>query len=420
MYRTEQTMTDAYAIADEFFLDAFSPEARVDPYPLYARYRERHVEGGANGGVTRIVLGHAECATVLRDPRYSSDEHSGSAFQEFAAADPSLVMSAGPRSLVFMDPPDHTRIRSLVMSAFTPSMVERIRPRAEEITVALIDDLVERGAGGAPVDIIEHLALPLPVTIICELLGVPAADHAVFGGWANTLARSIDPAILRSADVNAAIEAADAATAVYLADLLTDRRRSPGDDLFSKLVEVESAGDRLTSEELVALAMLLLIAGFETTVNLISNGMYALLTNRTELVRVADKPELMRAGVDELLRFDSPVQWAQRIAMETMPFGDGTIQKGDQVLVVIGAANRDPSVFDDPDRLDLTRDARRHLAFGGGIHHCLGSALAKTEGMVAIGELVRRFPGIDLAGEPIRRDSFTLRGLSSLPVTLGG
>jgi cytochrome P450 len=414
-------MTDTYAVADEFFLEAFSPEARLDPYPLYARHRERHAGGKSEGGVTRIALSHEQCAHVLRDPRFSSNERLGTVSKQLVAADPTVFDRGGVRSLVFMDPPDHTRIRSLVMSAFTPSMIERIRPRAEAITSALVDDVMERGQGGAEVDLIECLALPLPVTIICELLGVPTEDHAVFGGWANTLARSIDPAILRSDAINDQIDVANDATMAYLAGLLDARRRSPGDDLLSKLVEVEAAGDRLTNEELVGLSMLLLIAGFETTVNLIGNGVCALLNHRSELDRLRQNPELIRSGIDELLRFDSPVQWAQRIALETMPYGDDqVIQEGDQVLAVIGAANRDPKIFAAPDRLDLTRDARRHLSFGGGIHHCLGSALAKTEGIVAIGELVRRCPGLDLAGEPTRRDSFTLRGLSRLPVTLVG
>jgi cytochrome P450 len=412
-------MTEAYAAADEFFLEAFSPEARLDPYPLYARHRVRHT-GSSKGGVTRIALSHDQCAHVLRDPRFSSNERLGTVSKQLVTADPTVFDRSGPRSLLFMDPPDHTRIRSLVMSAFTPSMIERIRPRAEVIASGLIDDIIERGRGGAEVDLIEALALPLPVTIICELLGVPTEDHAVFGGWANMLARSIDPSILRSDAVNDQIDIANDATMAYLGDLLDARRRASGDDLLSKLVEVEAAGDRLTNEELVGLAMLLLIAGFETTVNLIGNGVCALLNHRDELARLQQNPELIRSGIDELLRFDSPVQWAQRIALETMPYGDDEmIQEGDQVLAVIGAANRDPKVFAKPDRLDLTRDARRHLAFGGGIHHCLGSALAKAEGMVAIGDLVRRCPDLALAGEPTRRDSFTLRGLSRLPVTLG-
>jgi cytochrome P450 len=266
--------------------------------------------------------------------------------------------------------------------------------------------------------VIDALAYPLPVRIICSLLGVPEADQASFTVWSRALARSLDPSVLRSAEEDADIVRAERDLARYLEDLLSFRRTAPGDDLLSALLAVEADGDRISPKEVVDLALLLLVAGHETTVNLIGNGVLALLRAPNQLELLRRSPDLAPGAVDELLRFDSPVQMSQRVATEDLDLAGHRVRAGDEILLVLGAANRDPSVFAEPDHLDVTRDARRHVAFGGGIHHCLGAALARLEGQVVLSALLARFSRLELAGTPLRRPTFTLRGLESLPIIL--
>jgi len=318
-------------------------------------------------------------------------------------------------SLLFMDPPDHTRLRGLVARAFTPRRIEELRGATETIAKELVYGAKVRGP---EVDLIETFAYPLPVRVICTLLGVPAVDEAMFTEWSRAVARSLDPSVLRSPDVDAKIEAARGELRAYLADLLAARRRVPGNDLLSALAAVDVDGDRITSGEVLALAVLLLVAGHETTVNLIGNGMLALLRAPAELDRLRQSPELIGPAADELLRFDGPVQITQRVVLEDMEAAGCPVKAGDEILLILGAANRDPAVFADPHTLDVTRDARRHVAFGGGIHHCLGFALARMEGQIAFQALLDNFSRIELAGTPVRRPTFTLRGLESLPVAL--
>jgi cytochrome P450 len=300
-----------------------------------------------------------------------------------------------------MDPPEHTRLRSLVARAFTPRRIEDLRARTREITVELVDAMAQQSG---TVDLIETFAYPLPVRVICALLGVPSEDEATFTAWSRGIARSVDPTVLRSPEVEAAIVEARHSLQTYLGELLAARRRKPGNDLLSALAAVDADGDRISPRQIVALAQLLLVAGHETTVNLIGNGMLA--------------PELAGPAVDEMLRFDSPVQITRRVVVEDMEVVGCPVSAGDEIMLVLGAANRDPAVFPNPQRLDITRDARRHVAFGGGIHHCLRVALARMEGEIAISTLLGRFHTIELAGTPTRRPTFTLRGLESLPVEL--
>jgi unspecific monooxygenase len=319
------------------------------------------------------------------------------------------------QSLLFMDPPDHTRLRNLVARAFTPRRIEGLRAATEAITAELLDAM---GSDGGPVDLIQAFAYPLPVRVICNLLGIPEADEAVFTGWSRGIARSLDPTVLRSPAIDAAIEQARSELRAYLGELLEARRKNPGDDLLSGLALVEADGDRISSGEVLSLAVLLLVAGHETTVNLIGNGVLALLRAPEQLALLQRSPDLVGAAVDELLRFDGPVQITQRIATEDMEVVGCQVRRGDEILLVLGAANRDPAVFAEPYRLDVTRDARRHVGFGGGIHHCLGAVLARMETQIALAALLDRFGRIELAGTPVRRPTFTLRGLESLPVTL--
>ena len=397
-------------LADRFFVEAMSPAFREDPYPHYERFR-------GPAPLLRVAetiwfaLGHADVTTLLRHPRMSTDEQQHAATEAGNALDPNRT-----RSLLFMDPPDHTRLRNLVARAFTPRRIEGLRAATEAITAELIDAMP---AHGTPVDLIQAFAYPLPVRVICRLLGIPEADEPVFTGWSRGIARSLDPTILRSPEIDAAIDRARSELRAYLGQLLECRRKSPGDDLLSGLAAVEADGDRISSGEVLSLAVLLLVAGHETTVNLIGNGVLALLRAPDQLALLRRSPELVGPAVDELLRFDGPVQITQRIATEDMDVAGCPVRRGDEILLVLGAANRDPAVFAEPHRLDVRRDARRHVGFGGGIHHCLGAVLARMETQIALSALLDRFGRIELAGTPARRPTFTLRGLETLPVSLG-
>jgi pimeloyl-[acyl-carrier protein] synthase len=397
-------------LEERFFIDAMSPAFREDPYPYYDTYRGADRLVRANETIW-LSFAHADVWAMLRHPRLSSNEARATTEIGLSAAE-----RARKRSLLFMDPPDHTRLRGLVAKAFTPRRIEGMRGTTESICAELTNDILARYGGGQPFDLIEALAYPLPVRVICSLLGVPAADEQVFTGWSRALAKSLDPSVLRSAEAEAAICEAEIGLNGYLGDLLAARRHAPGDDLLSDLLAVQEGGDRITAEEVVQLAKLLLVAGHETTVNLIGNGVLALLRSPGQLDLLARQPELVAGAVDELLRYDSPVQINQRIATEDLELAGARVRAGDEIVLVLGAANRDPVVFADPGRLDVTRDAHRHVAFGGGIHHCLGASLARLEGQVALSALFSRPGRLELAGPAVRRPTFVLRGLESLPV----
>ncbi|MDY7104367.1 MAG: cytochrome P450 [Actinomycetota bacterium] len=418
---TSELGTEATVAAeDDFFVRAFADENRRDPYPLYAAERDAGPLLDTGTGAW-FAFAHADCAALLRSPHASSDERRSRLFEQFAEHDERLAaMYDEQPSLLFLDPPDHTRLRGLVSRAFTPRVVNRLRDRAREITADLLNAVEHHHGPDDELDLVAALAYPLPVTIICELLGVPYADHGRFGAWSRDMARSVDPSVLRTDEENRRIDASIGAVGEYIDALANERQRDPRDDLLSGLLAVEDDGDRLSRRELIDLAVLLLIAGHETTVNLIGNGTAALLRHPEALTQLRTTPALDRNATDELLRYDSPVQMTQRVAIEPITLHDRTIPPGDQVIVVLGAANRDPQRFAQPDRLWLDRpDSAHHLAFGGGMHHCLGAALARMEGEVAITTLIRRFPNLALAGEPTLRPTFTLRGLEHLPVTLG-
>jgi cytochrome P450 len=404
----------------DFLSVALTPEFREDPYEFFHLLREHEPVHQTPFGVY-LVSRHADAAAIVRDPHLSTNQQNSDLFRAFAEANPpsedDAVGQMNNVVMLFMDPPDHTRLRSLVSKAFTPKMVERLRARVQDIVDERLDAVEARGEGR--MDVVTDLAYPLPVVIICELLGVPPEDHATFQSWSSELAASIDPDPLITPDQQARIEAAGNAFLEYFADLIERRRESLNDDLLSALIEAEEGGDRLSEDELLGTALFLLIAGHETTVNLIGNGTLALLRYRDELERLRDNPSLDRHAVEELLRFDSPVQLTQRITLDDYEVGGVMIPRGQNLIPLLGAANRDPAEFDEPDRLDLGREnANRNVAFGGGHHFCLGASLARLEGAVAIGTLVRRFPDIELADEPVRRTTFTLRGLEHLPVSV--
>lgn len=378
---------------------------RENPYPLYQYLlASAPVQWNDILGAWTLVR-YADVVASLTDVRFSADRTT-QGLPEL----PETYQLA--KSMLVSDPPDHTRLRALVQKAFTPRMVEQLRPRI----IAIVGELLERIAQRSDaVDLITELAYPLPVVVIAELLGVPAEDRVRFHEWSAVLAASLDPLV--SEELANRVPIARDALHAYLREIIAERRKQPRADLISALVAVEERGDALSEPELVVMCTLLLIAGHETTVNLIGNGMYALLRHPDQMRKLREDPSLITSAVEELLRYDSPVQMTGRIAMEPAEIGGHTVQAGEWILPLLGAANHDPVQFSNPEDLDLSRNPNAHVAFGRGIHFCLGAPLARLEGQIAIGALVRRFPDLALAGEPVRRKQITLRGLQSLPVS---
>ena len=394
--------------AEPVVFNPLDPNFRIDPYSVYRRLRQ---EGPIHEGPLgiRVLTRYDDCEAVLKDRRWSSDFRN--AVQE--NFEPDWDILGDTRPFLFLDPPDHTRLRGLVSKAFTPRVVEGLRPRIQELVDELLDRVAERGS----MDVIEDLAYPLPVIVISEMLGVPAEGHETFRGWSRELARSLDPEIVVTPEVLERRMNAIASFDDYFRGLIAERRKAPRDDLLSNLMAAEEEGDKLSEAELLATCRLILVAGHETTVNLIGNGTLALLRNPDQLEKLRDDPSLARSAVEELLRYDPPVQFTGRIALEEMEVAGATFRKGDNVVLLLGAANRDPDQFPDPERLDITRDDDRHLAFGYGIHFCLGAPLARVEGQIALSTLVRRFEGLELRTElPEYKENIVLRGLRSLPV----
>jgi cytochrome P450 len=387
----------------------FLPEVHQDPYPVYRRLREQAPVHWNIPGIW-LLTRYADAVRLLRHPGMGSDFRSSDLYELFVQMSGDAWVPEREPSMLFRDPPDHTRLRNLVSRAFTARVIEELGPFMREVVDGLLDVAAEHGE----FDVVTGLAHPLPVAVICRMLGVPAEDEPLFAGWSEDLVHTLDPMVPPEV-MRRGIEATRAFEA-YFRELIADRRRRPGEDLLTALIAAESAGDRLSEQELLTTLILLLVAGHETTVNLIGNGTLALLRNPDELGRLRADPGLIRTGVEELLRYDSPVQFTGRVALERVEFGDVKVGKGQQVVALLGAANHDPAQFADPDRLDLGREDNRHIAFGGGIHFCLGAALARAEGRVAIARLVDRFPGLELAGEPERKTTITLRGLRHLPV----
>jgi cytochrome P450 len=316
-------------------------------------------------------------------------------------------------NMLVTDPPDHTRLRGLVTRAFTPRTVERLRPSI----VTLVDELLD-GFGTGEVDVVAALAFPLPVTVIGEMLGVPAADRPGLRPLVRSLTAVLELVVTPEAMAEAA--AAEASLVEYFRGLVTERRARPQDDLLSQLIAAEDAGDQLTEEELISTAILLFAAGFETTTHLIGNGLLALLRNPDQLARLRADRSLLRPAVEELLRYDSPVQIAARTAYEDLTIDGHHVEAGSVILGLLGAANRDPGHFSDPERLDVGRAEGGPISFGGGIHFCLGAALARLEGQIVLDRLLDRFATMELVDDhPTHRDSLTLRGLVDLRVRFG-
>ncbi|HKF17179.1 MAG TPA: cytochrome P450 [Candidatus Dormibacteraeota bacterium] len=394
-------------MAEVLTYNPFLPEAREDPYPQYRALREADPIHRSPFLDMWVLTRYQDVALVLRDHRFSADRTRWEGLKALEGFEPT-------RSLLGLDPPDHTRLRTLVTKAFTPRVVEQLRPQAQ----AIVDEALDRAAEQGGMELIEELAYPLPVAVIAKMLGVPPDDWPRFREWSRVLVSSLDPVALPDPEQMAAVQAAQSALFDYFSGVVAARRRDPRDDLISALIAVEERGDVLNERELLVMLNLLLVAGHETTVNLIGNGMLALLRNPEQLALLRQRPELIETAVEELLRFDSPVQLTGRIVAETCELGGQQVDRGQLVLTLLGAANRDPRQFPDPDRLDLTRSPNQHFSFGRGIHFCLGAPLARLEGRIAVDSLVSRFPGLRLAGPPVRGETVTLRGLTRLPLAV--
>ena len=393
-----------------FHFNPMDPDFVADPYPTYHRLRTEDPVHHSPLGFW-VLTRYEDVVASLRDPRFAKEPMIVAVAARLGVEPQTIGISMLDR-----DPPDHTRLRSLASKAFTPRAVERLRPRVQEIVDGLLDQ-AERARG---MDLIEEFAYPLPVNVICEMLGIPVEDHEQFKGWSLDLARGLDSSIVgRDSEIAKRSRTAREGITTYIRGLIKERRTSPrGDDLLSALIAAEEAGDKLSEPELVAMSILLLVAGHETTVNLIGNGMLALLRHPDQLQLLRERPELIGSAIEELLRYDGPVQRTARTPTEDVTIGGCTIPKDEIVMPFIGAADRDPAQFPDPDRLDITRTENRHIAFGLGIHFCLGAPLARLEGQIAINTLLKRMPKLALAVDrPEHRLSLTLRGLTALPVS---
>jgi len=395
----------------EPLFNPLSPDVIRNPYPYYHRLREVDpVHRSALGFF--VASRHADVSFVLRDKRFGKD-FVGRMTRRFGAQVLEEPVYRSMRHwMLQQDPPDHTRLRGLVVKAFTARRVEDMRPRIQEI----VDHTLDRVAAQGHMDLIADLAFRLPITVICEMLGIPPEHHEMIFSGARTGGRLLDPVPLSRAEIDEA-NAHGLAQAEYFRGLFELRRRNPGDDLTTQLVQAEDEGSRLTNEELTANIILLFGAGHETTVNLIGNGLLALHRNPDQLRLLKDGPSLMPNAIEEFLRYDSSVQLTGRTALEDVVVGGVPVEKGEAVLCLLGAANRDPAAYPEPDRLDITRPNIRPMSFGGGIHFCLGAQLARIEAEIAIATLLRRFPTLTLenADQPEWRPTFVLRGLNRLP-----
>ncbi|HUZ43195.1 MAG TPA: cytochrome P450 [Acidimicrobiales bacterium] len=396
-----------------------TPEGKADPYPGYATVREASALHESGLGAY-VVSRYEDCSSLLRDNRLGRGEQGSQA--EYlgltqAEYDIRFPRSAGRvESMLGLDPPDHTRLRSLVAKAFTPKTVEALRPRIQDLTAGLLEGLE------GEVDVIPELALKLPITVIGEMLGVPQQDHADLLAPIKVVVRSLatfEPNLEEFTEIYEASGVIDD----YFQDLVNHKRAHPAEDMLSELIQAEDAGDKLTEAELLATIMLLFVAGYETTTNLIGNGLRALLLYPDQLKRLRDDRSLVKSAVEETLRYDSPVQFTARVVLHDGVEITGTpIAAGRQIIVLLGGANRDPRAYRDPDTFDVGRSGPPPVSFSGGIHYCLGAALARAEGQIVFDSLVSRYTAIEPAWPedkpPVYRDSAVLRGLETLPVRL--
>lgn len=400
----------------DLLLRLLDPANRADPYPLYDEIRVRGPMVFGDGNLV-VFSRYADCDEVFRHPSSASDRLKSTVAQRaIAAGEPARPF--GQPGFLFLDPPDHTRLRKLAQKAFAPKVIKALEGDIATLVDAMLDDIE---AAGPRFDVITDLAYPLPVAVICRLLGVPIEDEPEFGRASALLAQSLDPFIaFTGAPPDGFAERLKAGKwlRAYLRGLVDRRRSDPQDDLISGLIAAEEDGDQLTEDEIVATCNLLLIAGHETTVNLIANGILAMLRDRRHWTALGADPQRAAAVIEETLRYDPPVQLAGRIAAEEMTIGGTTVPKGDNMMVLLAAAQRDPTMYAEPDTFDPDRTNLRHLGFGHGAHFCLGAPLARLEARIAFTALTARFPHARLDSAPVYKPNVTLRGLAALAVTV--
>jgi cytochrome P450 len=390
--------------------DPTLPQVVADPYPVFTARRAVEPVGWSEALGEWVTFGHAEADAVLR--HRGLGRHWWLRWPEEPLPNYTLLHE---HSLLENEPPTHTRLRRLVAAGFGRRQVERLRGRVTEIARGLARDVRDAAAGGSTVDLMPLYAEPLPVAVIATLLGVPDEDRGLLRPWSNAIVKLYEPA--PPVDKRRAAETAATEYVGYVRGLIDYRRRHPGEDLLSDLIATRDAdGSRLSEDELVATAVLLQMAGHEASVNVVGNGTYALLSHPAERARLT--ADLVPSAVEELIRYDSPLQLFERTATEPVRIGSIAVEPGQKIAALLGAANRDPAVFADPDRLDLARSPNPHLGFGAGIHFCLGAPLARVELQASLATLLTDLPGLALAGEPTRHPTFTHRGFATLPVTV--
>ncbi|WIM86492.1 cytochrome P450 [Candidatus Mycobacterium wuenschmannii] len=399
----------------ELLLRLLDPANRANPYAVYEQFRA----GGPMympDGSLHIFSSFRDCDDALRHSASSVDRQKSKMVQRLAE-EGTNTQPQGPPMFLFLDPPDHTRLRKLVSKAFVPKVVNELTPHITDLVDGMLDRVAERGRFNA----VDDLAHPLPVNVICRLLGVPVEDDAEFSHASALLAQALDPFF---AATGAPADGMDERIAAgqwlrgYLHDLIDRRRARPSDDLMSRLIAVKESGDQLAEDEIVSTCMLLLVAGHETTVNLIANAMLAMLREPAQWAALAADPQRASAVVEETLRYDPPVHLVVRIAADDITIGDTSVDKGDSMLLLLGAAQHDAAEFDRPASFDPDRKAFRHLSFGRGLHYCLGAPLARLEAAAALSAVTARFPAARLAAEPVYKPNVTLRGLASLDVAI--
>jgi cytochrome P450 len=421
--RIARSARDEAAASGTLVWDPFDPDWVQDPYRVYARLRDGNPVHLSPLGFW-VFTRHSDCLQVLRDKRSSSDGRNIDTSRLTALRDREIFVETPVGQVleemapfIFRDPPVHTRLRGLVQKAFTPRVVQALQPRIEEICRGLLDTALERGE----MDLVGDYAYPLPVQIIIEMLGIPPDDHDRFRDWSGALARGLDPDFLLPPEAVTQRLNGILSFVEYFGALIESRRAGPGDDLISSLIEAEEQGDVLSQGELISTLILLLVAGHETTVNLISGGALALMDHPGQLARFRDDPGVRRSGVEEMLRYVAPVQLTGRVALEDMEVAGAVMEKGTFSMLLVGSANRDPEAFDSPEVFDVGRVDNPHLGFGFGIHHCLGAPLARIEAQVALGSLVERGRSIERTTDELEyRQNVVLRGLASLPVVIRG
>ncbi|WP_369037686.1 cytochrome P450 [Streptomyces adonidis] len=404
------------AVASDLAFDPWDPAFVADPYPAYAELRARGRVVYYEPTNQWLVPHHADVSTLLRDRRLGRTYQHRFTHEDFGRTAPppehEPFHTLNDHGMLDLEPPDHTRIRRLVSKAFTPRTVEGLKPYVERLAGELVADLVKAGGG----DLLTDVAEPLPVAVIAEMLGIPEADRAPLRPWSADICGMYE--LNPSQDTAARAVQASVEFTEYLRELIATRRKEPGDDLISGLIAAYDEGDRLTEQEMISTCVLLLNAGHEATVNATVNGWWALFRNPAQLAALRADHSLIPSAVEELMRYDTPLQLFERWVLDEIEIDGTVIPRGSEVALLFGAANHDPEVFADPGVLDLTRTENPHISFSAGIHYCIGAPLARIELAASMGALLRGAPTLRLGEEPVRKPNFVIRGLEGLSVEI--